>query len=168
MNDDIALGIAANLAKKFEGCKLTAYWDEFGKVWTVGFGQTGIDVKEGTVWSRQQAEFRLLQRLALDFAKVKATWPGADRLHPKAQASLIDLAYNRGVSLTKKASDALDRRREMRELQPAVVKRDYAEMAFLHRAMKRIWKDQNMGGLLTRCDARAQLCDEALIESRGR
>ena len=103
-----------------------------------------------------------------DFAKVKATWPGADRLHPKAQASLIDLAYNRGVSLTKRASDALDRRREMRELQPAAVQRNYAEMAFLHRSMKRIWKDRGVDGLLKRCDARAQLCNEALIESRGR
>lgn len=168
MNDDIALGIAAKLAMRSEGCRLTAYWDAFGKVWTVGWGATGPDIREGTVWSQQHADYRLLQRLALDFARVKATWPGADRLHPKAQATLIDLVYNRGHSLTKKASDTLDRRREMRELQPAVVKRDYAEMAFLHRAMKRIWKGQNMGGLLTRCDARAQLCDEALIESRGR
>jgi len=166
MNDDIAIGIAAALAKKFEGCSLTAYWDAYGKVWSIGFGQTGVDVKEGTVWSQQHADFRLLQRLALDFARVKAAWPGADRLHPKAQASLIDLVYNRGPSLTRRASDALDRRREMRELQPAVVKRDYAEMAFLHRSMKRIWAGENMGGLLKRCDARAQLCDEALIESR--
>ena len=168
MNDDIAISIASALARKFEGCKLTAYWDEFGKVWTVGWGATGPDIKEGTVWSQQHANFRLLQRLALDFAKVKATWPGADRIHPKAQASLIDLVYNRGASLTKKASDPLDRRREMRELQPAVVKRDYAEMAYLHRSMKRIWKDRGVDGLLKRCEARAQLCDEALIESRGR
>ena len=166
MNDDIALGIAANLAKRFEGCRLTAYWDAFGKVWTVGWGATGPDVKEGTTWSQQHADFRLLQRLAMDFARVKATWPGADRLHPKAQASLIDLAYNRGASLTKKASDPLDRRREMRELQPAVVRRDYAGMAALHRSMKRIWEGKNMAGLLTRCEARAELCDEALIESR--
>ena len=168
MNDDIALGHAAKLAKLSEGCRLTAYWDAFGKVWTVGWGATGPDIKEGTVWSQPHADFRLLQRLSIDFARVKATWPGADRLHPKAQASLIDLVYNRGASLTKRASDPLDRRREMRELQPAVVKRDYAEMVFLHRSMKRIWAGQNMAGLLKRCDARAQLCDEALIESRGR
>ena len=165
MNDDLAIGIAANLAKKFEGCKLTAYWDAYGKVWTIGHGITGPDVREGTVWSQQHADYRLLQRLALDFARVKVTWPGADRLHPKAQASLIDLVYNRGASLTKRASDPLDRRREMRELQPAVVLRDYPEMAFLHRSMKRIWQGENMGGLLKRCDARAQLCDEAVIET---
>lgn len=165
MNDDIAIGIAAKLAMRSEGCRLSAYWDEFGKVWTVGWGATGADIKEGTVWSQQHADFRLLQRLAMDFARVKATWPGADRLHPKAQASLIDLAYNRGVSLTKKASDALDRRREMRELQPAVVRRDYASMAALHRSMKRIWEGKQMDGLLTRCEARADLCDEAATES---
>jgi GH24 family phage-related lysozyme (muramidase) len=165
VNDDIALAHAAKLAKAFEGCKLTAYWDAYGKVWTVGWGITGPDVREGTVWSQQHADYRLLQRLALDFARVKATWPGAERLHPKAQASLIDLVYNRGASLTKRASDPLDRRREMRELQPPVVLRDYPEMAFLHRSMKRIWAGESMGGLLKRCDARALLCDEAFIES---
>lgn len=165
MNDDIALCHAATLAKASEGCRLTAYWDDFGKVWTVGWGATGPDVKEGTVWSQQHADARLLQRLAMDFAKVKATWPGADRLHPKAQASLIDLAYNRGVSLTKKVGDALDRRREMRELQPAVVRKDYNEMARLFRSMKRLWAGQGMAGLLTRCEARAELCEQAAAES---
>ena len=165
MNDDLAIGIAAKLAMRFEGCKLTAYWDEFGQVWTIGWGITGPDVKEGTVWSQQHADFRLMQRLAFDFAKVKATWPGAERLHAKAQASLIDLVYNRGASLTKKASDPLDRRREMREMQKAVVLREYHEMAFLHRSMKRIWAGKGVDGLLKRCDARAQLCDEAFIET---
>lgn len=165
MNDDIALGIAANLAKRSEGCRLTAYWDDFGKVWTVGWGATGPDVREGTVWSQQHADYRLLQRLAMDFAKVKATWPGADRLHPKAQASLIDLGYNRGFSLTKKVGDALDRRREMRELQSAVVRRDYAGMAELHLSMRRLWKGKQMDGLLTRCEARAELCEQAAAES---
>lgn len=164
MNDDLALTIAMNLAKASEGCRLTAYWDAFGKVWTVGWGATGPDVKEGTTWSQQHADFRLLQRLAMDFARVKATWPGADRLHPKAQASLIDLGYNRGFSLTKKVGDAMDRRREMRELQPAVVRRDYAGMAALHRSMKRLWEGKNMAGLLTRCEARAELCEQAAAQ----
>ena len=161
MNDDLALTIAANLAKRSEGCRLTAYWDAFGKVWTVGWGATGPDVREGTVWSQQHADSRLLQRLAMDFAKAKRAWPGADRLHPAAQAALIDTIYNRGPSLTKRASDAMDRRREMRELQPAVVRKDYTEMARLFRSMKRLWASQGMDGLLTRCEARAVLCEEA-------
>lgn len=165
MNDDLALTIAANLAKRSEGCRLTAYWDAFGKVWTVGWGATGPDVKEGTVWSQQHADARLMQRLAMDFAKAKRAWPGADRLHPKAQASLIDLAYNRGVSLTKRASDAMDRRREMRELQQAVVRRDYAGMAELHRSMMRLWEGKGVDGLLERCAARAWLCMQAAAES---
>lgn len=161
MNDDLAMTIAANLAKRSEGCRLTAYWDAFGKVWTVGWGATGPDVREGTVWSQQHADSRLLQRLAMDFAKAKRAWPGADRLHPAAQAALIDTIYNRGVSLTKRVDDKLDRRREMRELQPAVVRKDYAEMARLFRSMKRLWASQGMDGLLTRCEARAVLCEEA-------
>jgi len=165
MNDDLALTIAANLAKRSEGCRLTAYWDAFGKVWTVGWGATGPDVREGTVWSQQHADARLMQRLAMDFAKAKRAWPGADRLHPAAQAALIDTIYNRGPSLTKRASDAMDRRREMRELQPAVVRRDYAEMARLFRSMKRLWAGQGMDGLLTRCEDRAVLCEHAAAEA---
>lgn len=161
MNDDLALTIASNLARASEGCRLTAYWDSFGQVWTVGHGATGPDIREGTVWSQQHADSRLLQRLAMDFAKAKRAWPGADRLHPKAQAALIDTVYNRGASLTKRVDDKMDRRREMRELQPAVVRKDYAEMARLFRSMKRLWAGQGMDGLLTRCEARAVLCEEA-------
>lgn len=165
MSDDLALAIALSLAKASEGCRLTAYWDAFGQVWTVGWGATGPDVREGTVWSQQHADARLLQRLAMDFAKAKRAWPGADRLRHRAQAALIDTIYNRGASLTKKVDDKLDRRREMRELQPAVVRKDYNEMARLFRSMKRLWAGQGMDGLLTRCEARAELCEQAAAES---
>ena len=29
-----------NLIKKYEGCRLQAYWDKHGKVWTIGYGHT--------------------------------------------------------------------------------------------------------------------------------
>ena len=190
MNDAIALTIAQRLIKAEEGCYLVAYPDPMsplaralgpaasaqigrghpvpehlqhlsGDPWTIGFGQTGVDVKRGTIWSQQQADSRLSQTLSLTFAAVKTTWPGAHRLNPKAQAALISLAYNRGTSLTKRASDPLDRRREMRELQPAVVRRDYREMARLFRSMRRIWEGKGMAGLLRRRETEAALCEEA-------
>lgn len=160
MNDDLALSIALRIIKAFEGCRLVAYRDTVG-VWTIGWGQTGPDIREGTIWSQQHADARLAQSVAMTFAAVKKTWPGADRLHPKAQAALISLAYNRGTSLTKKASDPLDRRREMRELQPAVVTKDYTRMAALIRSMKRLWEGTGQDGLLHRRDAEADLCEEA-------
>lgn len=193
MNDDIALTVAQRLIKAEEGCYLVAYPDPAsllakalgpkaaeqigrgagvpehlrhlsGAPWTIGYGQTGPDVKHGTVWSQQHADTRLAQTLGLTFAQVKATWPGSHRLHPKAQAALISLAYNRGTSLTRKAGDALDRRREMRELQPAVVTRDYAQMAALFRSMKRLWEGKGLAGLIRRREAEAALCEEALTD----
>jgi lysozyme len=40
-------GIA--LVEAFEGCQLTAYQDE-GGVWTIGYGHTGLQHKDGTVY----------------------------------------------------------------------------------------------------------------------
>jgi lysozyme len=193
VNDDIALTVAQRLIKAEEGCYLVAYPDPAsplakalgpkaaeqigrgagvpehlrhlsGDPWTIGYGQTGADVKRGTVWSQQQADSRLAQTLSLTFAAVKVAWPGSHRLHPKAQAALISLAYNRGTSLTKKAGDALDRRREMRELQPLVVRKDYAGMARAFLSMRRIWEGKGLAGLLRRREAEAALCEEALTE----
>lgn len=47
------------LTEQFEaasGPALKAYWDALGKVWTIGWGHTGPEVKEGLVWTRQQCE----------------------------------------------------------------------------------------------------------------
>lgn len=52
------------LVKHFEGCELKAYWDATGKCWTIGYGHTGLQHKDGTVYegreiTLQQAEFLL-------------------------------------------------------------------------------------------------------------
>jgi len=52
-----------DLIKSFEGCKLTAYYDSNGKVWTIGYGHTGKDVYKGLVITQQQAENLLKQDL---------------------------------------------------------------------------------------------------------
>lgn len=44
-----------NLIKNFEGCRLTAYRCPAG-VWTIGYGHTGKDVKEGLKITKEQAE----------------------------------------------------------------------------------------------------------------
>ncbi|WNN12452.1 lysozyme [Chryseobacterium phage MA9V-2] len=46
--------------KSKEGCKLTAYWDSYGKVWTVGYGNTK-QAKPGMTITYQQAEQLLRQ-----------------------------------------------------------------------------------------------------------
>ena len=52
-----------NLITSFEGCYTTAYWDKWGKVWTIGYGHTGKDVYKGLVISKNQAENLLKQDL---------------------------------------------------------------------------------------------------------
>ena len=46
--------------KCFEGCKLEAYKDVVG-VWTIGYGQTGPEIKEGLKWTQEQAEQALIK-----------------------------------------------------------------------------------------------------------
>lgn len=41
--------VAEDLIKHFEGLQLTAYQDEVG-VWTIGWGHTGLQHKDGTVY----------------------------------------------------------------------------------------------------------------------
>ena len=45
-----------NLITSFEGCSTKAYWDKYGKVWTIGYGHTGNDVFKGKIISKQEAE----------------------------------------------------------------------------------------------------------------
>ncbi|MBR1754009.1 lysozyme [bacterium] len=49
-----------NLIKTFEGCRLTAYKCPAG-VWTIGYGHTGSDVKQGLKISRERADSLLKQ-----------------------------------------------------------------------------------------------------------
>jgi lysozyme len=56
-------GIA--LTKKFESCRLTAYPDPGtgAEPWTCGWGSTGPDITQGTVWTQAQADARLEEGL---------------------------------------------------------------------------------------------------------
>ena len=51
------------LLKQFEGCNLTAYQDQRG-VWTIGYGHTGPEVKEGLVSTQAQADAQLAADVA--------------------------------------------------------------------------------------------------------
>lgn len=81
----------------FESCRLEAYWDADGKVWTIGWGDTGPDVVKGLRITQAEADQRLQRRLAREFV------PGVLKAltRPATQAQLdamVDLAYNIGVS----------------------------------------------------------------------
>ena len=53
----------------FEGCRLEAYQDIVG-VWTIGYGSTGPGVGPGVVWTQEQADQNLTDRLANEFEPV--------------------------------------------------------------------------------------------------
>ncbi len=84
-----------DLLKSFEGCRLVAYQDG-GGVWTVGFGDTGPDVVEGTVWTQQEADDRLAERLE-GFEDCVNAAVEVDLTQNQFDAC-VDLAYNIGCS----------------------------------------------------------------------
>jgi lysozyme len=51
------------LTEGFEGCRLVAYQDVRG-VWTIGYGHTGSDVREGQMCSPEQADYWLQEDMA--------------------------------------------------------------------------------------------------------
>jgi lysozyme len=89
-----AKAVALGLIKQFEGCKLRAYRCPAGR-WTCGWGTTGPDVVEGTVWTQAQADARLAQDVEKFLSGVRAA--------VKVKASdneigaLTSFAYNVGL-----------------------------------------------------------------------
>lgn len=190
-NETDVLRMAANFIAAHESCFLHAYPDPMsllgkaigarginncgrtgklpdglahlaGDPWTCGYGATGPDVVRGTMWSQQHARARFEQDLRRFYDLAERTWPGTKNLEASAQVALISLAYNRGGGLQRDPRDQLDRRREMRELVALVAARDYAGMARAIRSMKRLWENQELGGLVKRREEEAALCDRAI------
>lgn len=87
-----------SLIKQFEGCRLEAYQDQAG-IWTIGFGQTGFGIREGTTISPGVAEAMLkdtLSHLADDLFTLVG-W----RLNQNQYDALISFTYNVGLSAFK-------------------------------------------------------------------
>lgn len=84
------------LTKRFEKCRLRAYLDTAANppVWTCGWGATGPDVVEGTVWTQEEADARLERdimehwRQMCALVKVALTQGQVD--------ALTDFTYNEG------------------------------------------------------------------------
>lgn len=91
-----------NLITSFEGCSKTAYWDKFGKVWTIGYGHTGPDVFKGKTISQQEAE-NLLKNDLNRFEKYvndKSYVP--HQLNQNQFDALVSFSYNCGQGNLKK------------------------------------------------------------------
>ena len=83
--------------KRDEGLRLKAYWDPIGKVWTVGYGHTGPDVTEGTVWTLAQAEAALAEDLNTAADEVDRAFPWAESMGVVRWSVLVNMAFNMGL-----------------------------------------------------------------------
>lgn len=87
------------LIKAEEDCKLTAYWDAIGKVWTWGWGETGpidgVMPHEGATITQAQADAALRARLANIEWRVENFL--ARSATPAQFDAMISLAYNAGL-----------------------------------------------------------------------
>ena len=86
---------AIDLAKSSESFAAIAYWDELGKVWTAGYGETK-GVKEGDTRTEPEALANLtaLLQTICDRINADCTWDG---LTSDEMAALIDFGYNLGI-----------------------------------------------------------------------
>lgn len=91
-----AINIARDLIKVSEGLKLKAYKPTPNDPWTIGYGATGPDIKEGTVWTVAQSDSDLERRLKI----IQTMILGAMKvsLNDSQLAALIDFVYNLGFN----------------------------------------------------------------------
>ena len=84
------------LIKRFEGCKLKAYYCPAG-ILTIGWGATG-DISIGEIWTQEQADKRLEQDALKFFVGTKKLLPNAS---DKVIIACSDFAYNLGLGALK-------------------------------------------------------------------
>jgi len=90
-----------DIVKKYEGRKLTAYKCP-ANIWTVGYGETGPDIKEGVTWTIWEAEDRLKLALAKrgEMVDKLVKVPITDN----QRASLVSFVYNVGERALKEST----------------------------------------------------------------
>lgn len=92
-----ALELLMRLIKRFEGCRLKAYYCPAG-VLTCGWGSTGRDIMPNTVWTQEYADRRLIRDAHAFLKATKALCPD---LTDSQLASIADFAYNLGIGRLK-------------------------------------------------------------------
>lgn len=84
-----------SLIEHFESCRLTAYWDPYGKCWTIGWGHTGPDVYKGLAITPPLADALLAQDLVERENQVKRFFAGVPLTRGQFDA-LVSFLYNVG------------------------------------------------------------------------
>jgi lysozyme len=85
------------LIQRWEGFRTKAYQCSAG-VWTVGYGATGPDIKEGVVWTQEQAIEDLKNRTAVLTYRICSAADARGRQLTQGQLdALTSFAYNLGI-----------------------------------------------------------------------
>lgn len=84
------------MLKRHEGCRLTAYRCPAG-VWTIGYGHTGDDVREGMTITQREAERLLADDLRKFEEEVERVMAGVSLTQGQFDALTV-FAYNVGPS----------------------------------------------------------------------
>ncbi|MGH2926642.1 MAG: glycoside hydrolase family protein [Solirubrobacteraceae bacterium] len=94
------LAIAKLQIERDEGCREVAYPDPLsgGDPWTIGYGETGPDIKEGTVWTPAQIDAAFNVKLSNLAGELDAQITWWKTLGAARSAVLFEMAYQMGVS----------------------------------------------------------------------
>ena len=93
------------LIRKFEGCarlRLDGLYEAYpdpgtgGAPWTIGWGATGPDIREGTVWTREECDARLLADIERHAEDVRRALAGAPATQGQFDA-LVSFHFNTGA-----------------------------------------------------------------------
>lgn len=97
-----AESIATLIIQDWEKCRLRAYKPVPDDPWTVGWGATGSSIVEGTIWTQEQADADLNNRVISLGNQVRSliTYIATDN----QLAAMIDLAYNIGIGNFKNST----------------------------------------------------------------
>jgi lysozyme len=90
-----------DLLKTMEGCRLEAYQDIVG-IWTIGYGQTGADIKLGLHWTQSQADAALIHDLDRRSAALGELV--TRRIGRNQFSALLSLSYNIGLEAIRSSS----------------------------------------------------------------
>ena len=94
--------IAAEFIRRWEECRLTAYLDRPGGVWTIGWGSTGNDVTEGVVWTQERADQEFLKDLE-ESRKSVYKWVKVT-MTDNQEVALTSFVYNLGEDQFRKST----------------------------------------------------------------
>ena len=83
------------LTKQFEGLELKAYQDSVG-VWTIGYGHTGPDVKEGLTITEEQAGVLLAADVAWAVTCVNKSVKA--KINQNQFDAMVDFVFNLGCA----------------------------------------------------------------------